>query len=202
MARKKIKEPTPFENAYYVHYNKDTGIILSVNNYRNDDYTDAIEITADQHDRFCTGKDEFSDFVVGIVIDENGKDVHGLISQKLVEEYNFKNKLLIWIDDELEDADITVHWDEANAEWVFVASDELRQRYYDNKIPLGSISFFVTLGKEPNFLIRTISIVLKDLVFDKIKIPFESSWEKNIETISMTSNLINLQYSLKIWRIT
>lgn len=198
--KKRIVEDQPVVQKYYVHYDPTTNQIVSVNNHRNEDYTHAVEISFDEYDRLVTGRDKFNDFYIGVVIQSDGSATTGLISKKIIQEHNFKNRFLAWIEKEQDLADIYIHWDQYNAQWVFLVSDEFRQKYYDNKLPVSAISFFVTLGKDPNFLLRSIEMDLKKLVEDKIVIKFESKWESNIDMISLTANLSSLCYSLKVWR--
>jgi len=199
--KSKIVEDTVVLPKYYVHYDPTSNQIVSVNNHRHDGYTHAVEISFDEYDRLVTGRDKFSDFHVGVVIQSDGSAINGLVSKKIIQEHNFKNRFLTWIDQEHDPADIYVHWDQYNGQWVFLVSDEFRQKYYDNKLPISTISFFVTLGQDPNFLLRSIAIDLKKLVEDKVVIKFESKWESNIDMISLTANLSSLRYSLKVWKI-
>lgn len=199
--KKRVVEDLPIVQQYYVHYDPSTNQLLSANNYRNDLYTHAVEVSFDEYDRFVTGRDKFHDFHVGVVIQSDGSAVTGLVSKKIIQEHNFKNRFLIWIDQESANSDISVHWDQYNSYWVFFVSDDFRQKYYDNKLPISTISFFVTLGRDPNFLLRAIEIDLKKIVQDKVVIPFDSKWESSIDMISLTANLSSLSYSLKVWKI-
>jgi len=200
MARpKKIKDPLSIVSKFYAHYDASTNEILSVNNYRNLEYTDAVEIPFDTYERLLTGKDKFEDFYAGIVV-ANGNPVMGLIYRRLLLKHNFNNRLLSWIEGTVESPEIDIHWDGFNKKWIFVASDEFRQNYYDNKVQSLELSFFITLGKDPNFLVRSIDFDLKTLIMDKAIIDFETKWESNINLIAITSNLASLKYSLNVWR--
>jgi hypothetical protein len=203
MAKKSKKQEvitdTVVNNKFYAHYDKSTGNVFGVTNHNNTDWPYIVEITFAEYDRLVTGKDTFSDFHIGVIIQSDGTAVDGLVSKRVIQEHNFKNRLLSWIDKSIENADIEIHWDQYNRQWLFVASDQFRQQYYDNKLPIGSISFFVVLGKDPNFLLRSMDIDLRTLVLDKIIIPFDSSWESTIDLISLTSNLASIKYSLTIW---
>jgi hypothetical protein len=122
----------------------------------------------------------------------------GLVYRKLLLEHNFNNRLLSWIDEKTESPEIEIHWDGVNKKWIFVASDEFRQKYYDNKVQSLELAFFITLGRDPNFLIRSINFDLKKLVMDWAIVDFETKWENNINLISITSNLASLKYSLTV----
>ena len=200
MARpKKIKNLVEAPTKFYAHYDPITNEIVSVNNFRNLEYPDAVDISFDTYERLLTGKDKFEDFYVGVVV-ENGNPVMGLVYRRILLEHNFNNRLLSWIDDKIESPEIEIHWDGFNKKWIFVASDEFRQKYYDNKVQSLELSFFITLGRDPNFLIRSIDFDLKKLIMDKSIIDFETKWETNINLISITTNLASLNYSLNVWK--
>lgn len=189
------------EPKFYAHYNGTTRNIFSVNNHKIEDWPHFIEISFAEYERLVTGKDEFDDFYIGTVIAVDGTASLGLVSKKVIQEHNFKNRLLYWIEHETENANMEIHYDAYNSQWVFLVSDEFRQKYYANQLPISSISFFITLGKDPNFLLRVINIDLKSIVSDKILINFDSKWESNIDLIAITSNLSTITYSLKVWKI-
>jgi len=196
----KKNKTLPIEQKYYAHYNADTGVIFSVNNFRDNSHSHAVELAFEQYERLATFKEKFTDYHVGAVVNLSGETVTGLISRKVIQDHIFKNNILKWIDEDTDTANLTVNWDEFNKQWVFVAADSLRQLYYDNTLPIGSILIFVTIGGDPDFLIRSIELDLKKLVLDKIIVGFDTTWESNIDKIAITASLSNLSYSLKIWK--
>jgi hypothetical protein len=199
---KKIKvQPPVAEPKYYAHYDAVTNQIFSINNFRNSEHPHAVEVAFEEYDRLVTGKDKLGDFYIGTVIKTDGTVVNGLVSKKIIQEHNFKNRLLSWIEDTCELADIEIHWDAFNNQWIFVASDNLRKVYYDNKLPINVINFYIVLHNNPNFLLKTIEIDLKKIVIDKVIVPFTSKKESQIEDISLTTNLAVLKYSLNVWKI-
>ena len=185
------------ESKYYVYYNDTDNKLISVSNQLQPQFEHLINITFNEYSKLITGVHKFADYHVGVVIDAEGNPAKGLVSNQVIIENTFKNRLLAWIDTE---TDIEIHWDQYNSQWVFVASDNLRQQYYDNKLPDISVSFFVTLGQDPNFLLRTIDIDFKTITLDKVSVKFESKYEENIQDVAVTSNLTTLDYSLKLWR--
>ena len=188
------------ESKYYVYYNDTDNKLISVSNQLQPQFEHLINITFNEYSKLITGVHKFADYHVGVVIDAEGNPAKGLVSNQVIIENTFKNRLLAWIDTETDSADIEIHWDQYNSQWVFVASDNLRQQYYDNKLPDISVSFFVTLGQDPNFLLRTIDIDFKTITLDKVSVKFESKYEENIQDVAVTSNLTTLDYSLKLWR--
>jgi len=120
---------------------------------------------------------------------------------RVIEEHNFKNRLLKWIDNkDTDNAEIEIHRDEYNKQWLFLASDDFRKKYYENKLPIADLLIFVTLGNDPDFLIRTFKMELKKIVLDKLIFPYETKWEENINEIALTTNLASIKYALKVWR--
>ena len=121
MARsKKLKDPLIDIPKFYAHYDAFTNEIISVNNFRNLEYTDAVEVSFETYERLVTGKDKFEDFYVGVVV-ENGNPIMGLVYRKLLLEHNFNNRLLSWIDEKTESYEIEIHWDGINQKWIFVS---------------------------------------------------------------------------------
>ena len=199
--RKKIEPLVDIivESKYYAYYDDIDNRLISISNQILSQFDHSIEITFDEYSKLVTGVHKFIDYHVGVVIDAEGNPVKGLVSNQVAIENTFKNRLLAWIDSETKLADIEIHWDQYNQQWIFVASDDLRQQYYDNKLPNTSVSFFITLGQDPNFLLRTIDIDFKTITLDKVAVKFESKYEKTINEIAITSNLATLDYSLKVW---
>ena len=195
--RKTVVDLTP---RFYVHYD-DSNSIISVNNHRVLDHPNFIEIDYVHYEKLILGHVKFSDFDIGTVIDNNGNPTLGLVPKYLLSDLNFKNRLIKWIDSEVENSEIEIHWDEYGNQWIFNLSDQFRQKYYDNRLPISTVSFFVILGRDPNFLIRTIDLEFKRLILDKVSINFETEWEKDINKISLTASLSSIQYSLKVWKI-
>jgi hypothetical protein len=199
MAKRKKKVVVELTPRFYAHYDE-SNTIVSVNNHRNSDYSNAIEIDYVHYEKFLLGHVKFSDFDIGTVIDLNGNPILGLVPKYLLDDLNFKNRLLKWIEQDTEDSEIDVHWDEYNKQWIVNLSDGFRQKYYDNRLPVSSLSLFVVLGRDPNFLIRTIDLEFKKLILDKVLIPFETKWEHDIGKISLTASLSSIKYSLKVWK--
>lgn len=199
--RKKIQPVVDIivESKYYAYYDDVDGKLISVSNQIIPQFDHSIEVTLDEYSKLVTGVHKFIDYHVGVVIDAEGNPVKGLVSNQVAIENTFKNRLLAWIDSETDLANIEIHWDQFNKQWIFVASDDLRQQYYDNKLPNTSVSFFITLGQDPNFLLRTIDIDFKTITLDKVAVGFESKYEERIKDVAVTSNLATLDYSLKIW---
>ena len=191
-----VDEPSKF----YAHYDAASGAIISMNNFRDNAYADAVEVTYEQYENLVSGKEDFLDYKIGIVIDATGKPVPGLIYTKTSVKRNFNRGLINWVG-KLDDADVTVHWDQYNSKWVILMSDGLRKLFYGNKLPTGGISFYVVMNSDPNMLVRIINVGFQKLCMDKVEVSFESKFEKDIGSIRLVPDLAEIRCSLEIWRI-
>lgn len=207
MAKKKklkvVKSvPTVVEETvkFYAHYDATSGAIISMNNFKDSRYPDAVEVTYEQYENLVSGKEEFADYKVGIVIDVLGKPVPGLIYTKANVERSFTRGLVKCIT-KTDNSDVTVHWDQYNSKWVILMSDALREMFYGNKLPTGGISFYVVMNGDPNMLVRIINVGFQKLCVDKVEVLFESTLEKDIDKIQIIPDLSEIRYSLEIWRV-
>ena len=197
MARKKL--PPSFElpkETYYAYYDKISKVLLAITNEVHPEYTDFLEVDFDTYERLVSGKEKFSDYLLGHVKEEE-KTVLKLMP-KLEHAYHFKNTMLeIIVDDVTKNTDLIVEWNNVNKEWNFFLSQEgksrLAQRTTDSKI-----LFFVILESDYNFLIRTIDINSNDLVTKYcVGIPFTTDIETQLDKISIATKLIFESYGLR-----
>jgi len=65
-----------------------------------------------------------------------------------------------------------------------------------------TLTFFITLETDFDFLVRTITFNIKDLVLDKVCVPFVSSVEEKIDKISISTKSLFSSYGLTIWKKT
>jgi hypothetical protein len=194
MARKSPQFITP---KFYIHYDKKTGEIISSSNEINTAYS-KIEITYDEHERFLYGIDKFGDYQVGLVKTTDNQTVLALV-QKADQGYAFKNNMFEWIQDAPnKSTECVVTWDKINQQWIFSISKKCQERFKEN-ITTDTLLFFVMLENDFDFLIRTISFNIQDLLaVDEIKRPFESRIEHDITKISIASKIVFQSYGLKI----
>ena len=196
MARKR-KPPVPYIPVYYAYYDKKTGNILSVTNEKTPIYTSGIKISYEEFDRFVSGKEKFTDFLIGHVRTPDNKSVLSIIPAP-VQSYVVKNNILEWITDfPSVDTELVVTWDTSNRNWVFQVSDECKDRLLLGLAPRKFI-FFIMLKDDFDFLVRTIIIETHDLLNGQVKLDFISKFEHDINNISIASNLFFESYGLKI----
>ena len=192
MARKKkFVEPK-----FYAYYDKASKQMFLVTNEKSTRYKDYIEITADVHEALVSGKEKFSDYIIGHVRTDDGKKVLKLIP-KLQEAYTFRNTLFEIISDPVErDTEFTVKWDSTKSQWIFSMSTAAKKRTADS-ISDTKLVFFIILEHDYDFLIRSILIDANDLLsHPKVTVPFTTDIEQQIDRISIATKLTFESYGL------
>ena len=180
---------------YYIYYEKKTGEILSVSNEKNSSYEYGIEVDFDVAENFLSGKWKFRDYQVGYHKDSGKPTVLSLTNE--FSGYNFNNKVFEWITDDNQSADCTVEWNLRDQVWNFSLSQSFKQEYKSILAP--KLVFFVTLENDSDFLIRTIFIATQELLDSVcVTVPFESSFERDINKIAISSKLVFKNYRLKV----
>ena len=180
------------ETKYYVYYDKETGTILSVTNEIHSFYQHNVEISFDSYERLVSGIDKFSDYRIGTKVD-------GAIGLVLLEEerYNFKNKLLTWIDSmPSRKTDFIVEWHRATQVWKFSLSEYGKSRLITDVPQI--VSFFVTLHSDFDFLVRSFDIKVPGLFVEPVYLPFENKFEDDITQLEIATKTGNFSYGLVI----
>jgi hypothetical protein len=181
MAKKKkiIPPPQLLPSTFYIHYDFETGNIVSVSNEKLTIHTHSLEITFEEYENFILNKHKLVDFKV-----EDDR----LICTKIDKSKIKINKLKEINSDKT--ADIEIYYD--NNYWTFLLNSGARQQYYDKKIINTDIVIFLTSANDRNYLINTFKLNLKELVLDKSVIPF--TMEKDIDFSLITNS--DLVYNL------
>ena len=195
MAKKQPRNSSP---KYYVYYDKQTGKILSATNEISTRYDYGLEIPFAEFEKFMSGEYKFQDFVVGYKNLNDKSTLSLLLRDRYGADYTFRNSMVVWITEQSKDAECVVEWDKSNSTWNFYL-DENYKKNYNSAIRDMQLLFFVTLETDFDFLIRTISIRVSDLLeSNNISIPFESTMEFKIDKISISTNSILKSYKLKV----
>ena len=182
---------------YYVYYDKKTGRILSVSNEVNPKYEFGIDVEFEDVQNFLSGAWHFKDYVVDYKRLSNGSTVLAIMATE-DQGYTFKSSLFEWITETDNSTECVVEWDEPNQSWNFMLDPMFKKTYNDNLLTPRLI-FFVMLEADFDFLIRTIFVDFDDLLsHDKVVVPFETSFEKDIKHVSISSRLVFKNYKLKI----
>jgi len=198
MARKKLPPPpAQLTDTYYAYYDPVTNQLLSVTNEKISLYNDYLEVDFDTYERLVTGREKFSDYLLGHIKTED-KTVLKLIP--VVEHaYSFKNTMLEVIsENKIKDPELVVEWHGVNKEWNFFVSATAKGRL-NVKLDSAKILFFIILENDYDFLIRTIIIDSQELLSQKcVGIPFASEIENYIGKLSVASRLIFESQALRI----
>lgn len=199
MARKKkvIVETIPTVQEYYAYFDPETDNVFLVTNMLHDEYTHYAKITKDQHKELCDGKVQFSECIIDRQFGINGNIEHKLITKQTFNEFQFKNKSLMWVNAVPDDAtEFVIEYDKN--QWAFSVTDAgrsiLQGAMYDS-----TLVFFVTLETDFDFLVRTFYIRLHDVLkAGKIVYDFDSNFEKDISQLSITTKKFFNNYGLKV----
>jgi len=185
---------------YYAYYDK-AGNITSVSNQLLEDQDTFIQITYEIFENFVTCREIFSNWVVNKT--KNSSNDFGVeLVLRSQQALTFKNNMFEIIQDSsIENLEVTVHWDGYYKRWIFVLSDEARQRIYDNEVGSKVLTFYITYEHAFDFLIRTIEIQIENLITDKVIIPFEHAIEEEYDKISISTKSVFRSYGISSWRI-
>lgn len=189
----------------YAYFDIDTGSVLAFSNELRSEYEYKIEVTKEQYHRFVSGIEKFSDWVI---CRTKNVDHEFELVQKENQSMLFKNSLFEKITNNNSDlaTELTIHLDAFKKVWVFIITDEFRQRIYDENhisgIRYKHVEFYITVANEPNMLIQTIIIDIQQLIQDKTSIPFVSEYELDIKKINIFTRNAFFSYRIQEWKET
>ena len=199
MARKRklipvVEQITPQE--YYAYFDPETDKVFLVTNVLHDTHTHYAKITKDQHREICDGKVKFEECIIDRQFGLEGRIEHKLITKQIYDEFQFKNKSLVWVSTDVADPEFVVEYESDH--WAFTVTEKgrsiLHGAMYDS-----TLVFFVTLETDFDFLVRTFYIRLHDVLkAGKITYTFESNFEKDITHLSITTKKFFNDYRLEI----
>ena len=189
-------------NKLYAYFDISTGNLLAFSNELRSEYEYKLEVSKEEYHRFVSGIEKFTDWVVSRT--KNSDHEFELI-QKDQHSVLFKNNLFEKIlYPPTDDTELTIHWDQTNRVWIFIITDDFRQRIYDenhiSSIRYKGVEFYITVANEPNMLIQNISIDIQTLIQDKTVIPFVSNYELDIKKINIFTKNPFYSYGITLWR--
>ena len=186
--KKKILPPPPvLTNTYYAYYDKDTKQLLALTNEKINIYNDYLEVDFDTYESLVSGRQKFSDYLLGLVT--SGETTSLKLLPVIEHAYNFKNTMLdIVVPSSVKKPELTVEWNNANKEWNFFISPLAKSRLI-TRIN-AKILFFIILESDYDFLIRSISIDTTKLFSQVcVGVKFESKLEEQIDKISVATGV-------------
>jgi hypothetical protein len=186
------------EPTFWAYYDKATGNILAVTNVDDKKQKNRIEITPELHSRLVAGKEKFSDYTVGYLRSDDGKNILSITAKKDL-AFIFKNTMLTVVSlPPADDTDVIVEWNKEQESWFFSLSEDAKKTI---ALKFGDIRivFFVTLENDFDFLVRTIVLNNEDLMAkEKIQIPFEHDIETQINKITISTKIVYQSYGLLV----
>lgn len=185
----------------YAYFDIDTGSLLAFSNELRSEYEYKLEVTKEQYHVFVSGIEKFSDWVV---CRTKNIDYEFELVQKEKQHILFKNNLFEKITNNNNTPELTIHWDAFKKVWIFIITDEFRQRIYDetlsSSISYKDAEFYITLANEPNFLLQTVIIDIKQLIQDKTIVPFVSEYELDIKKVNIFTRNPFFSYGIQEWK--
>jgi hypothetical protein len=198
MARKKIAPPPKyFPDTFYAYYDIETKQLLSVTNQKITLYKDFLEIDFATYEKLVTGKEKFSDYLLGLV-DEGDDTSLQLVALKETAP-RFKNTMLDIIKEQpVTTPELLVEWHESNKVWNFFLSIDGQNRF-KHKTDHEKLLFFVILETDYNFLVRTIVVDKQELCTNTcVGVAFEQALELDISKINIATTLVFRSKQLRI----
>jgi hypothetical protein len=189
----------------YVYFDITTGSVLAFSNELRTEYEHKLEVTKEQYHLFVSGIEKLTDWVV---CRTKNIDYEFELVQREKQHILFKNNLLEKITNNTADSasELTIHWDAFKKVWVFIITDDFRQRIYDEHqisgIRYKDVEFYITVANEPNMLIQKIIIDIQQLIQDKTVVPFVSEYELDIKKINIFTRNPFFSYNIQEWKET
>ena len=187
----------------YAYFDIDTGNLLAFSNELRSEYEYKLEVTTEQYHIFVSGIEKFSDWVV---CRTKNIDCEFELVQKEKQNILFKNSLFERITSNTNlTPELTVHWDAFKKVWIFIITDEFRQRIYsgdihDSRLRSKNVEFYITVANDPNILIQQIKIDIENLIQDKTVIPFVSEYELDIKKVNIFTRNPFFSYGIQTWK--
>jgi hypothetical protein len=159
---------------YFLHYNSDTGELLSISNEQTTDIM-FIKIDTETAGSFMSGGKKFLHYYVDI----NAK----ILVSKISDNITSANGLTV-IDKSSKTGEIKIQWLE-NHGWKLLSNKEIHP-----------VNFFISY-KNLNFLVRKINVNNKNL---NQLISFEHDFENDIDNIFISTKTTDIKYGFLEWR--
>ena len=181
---------------YYACYDEKTRRIIGVTNEDNGNYENKLEIPVEDYIDFVSGKKQIFDYIVEHV-GPPGSTTFEVIPIK-TNSFQFKNNLLETVSKFSDNSELTVYWNGKNKSWDFSIDANAAER--EKKLAKDfKLIFFITLENDYDFLVRTITFDLHQIIWNKlVSIPFVSSLEDDSRKISISTKKHFNSYRLVI----
>lgn len=169
----------------YVSFEKNTGRIFGISNEKDPD-ANLIEVSLKEVESLLEGKESFSNYAV----EYNPKTKTLEFVNKfehVFDHFSVNDFIYEILENDIEDADITLTQDIPNTCWKIELGKELKKNLRSKGVSLNSgLLFSVTAKGDPNILYKTLSVHFGTIVNDNyFIIPFSMPFETEKENISI-----------------
>lgn len=188
----------PPDNKFYVYYNKDTGDITALTNglLNRPGFDDYVEVPVELYEKLSDRKISLHQWIVSTTTSNNAESTIEVIPRNF-KDFSFKNNSFdVVIEPPDVSTEVVVEWSKKTKHWVFSISQDFRITMAGKNFSTDKLSFFIVLENDFDFLIRTMYISLNDLSKNHVYIPFETSFENNIDNIAVVTKKVFNNYGL------
>jgi hypothetical protein len=183
------KYSIPLISKYMIYFDPVTYDILSMTNEKRKDLTNFFEIDFEKVRPFLEGKQDPRQYKVVLNPSNTFELVSKIINQDL------KSSVLVPIS--LSALDSCLNVVHTNSSWKILLSDNEQKRLTNNIVDY-VLYIFITSKHNKNFLYRTVTVNLDELIKNgEVIIPFESSLENDLSKIMLSTIKFFESYSLK-----
>ena len=167
---------------YYVYFTDAGKIDAITNEKRESTALGFITVDYKRVEHFLTGTENFIDYVVSLA----DKDTPMIV--KKTEDAGVNTNWIVNIQSPVTDkTTLNIVWNEVNKSWDFCIQESYKQQISTLNLN-AQLLFFITLRSNANFLVRIITIDMKELIEAKqIEIPWTSNAERNFSKLFVST---------------
>jgi hypothetical protein len=174
-----------------VYFDRNTKNILAITNESRTDFTDFFETDSKKVENFLAGKDNFNNYKIFLNASNQFEIVSKIINQDL------KASMLVNIGVSNADASMIIENDILNGQWKLSLKTEERDRLKENIVNY-KMTLFVTSSSNKNFLFRSITIDLNDIINkETVLVPHELTIETLPNKIMLSTVKFFDSYALR-----
>lgn len=183
----------PKSNLYFVYFNEDGNIDAITNEKKLNSKLNCIEFDYKRVEKFFKGDENFINYKVSLA----DKDTPTIV--KKTEDAGINTNFLIVIDQTVsDDTTLIIEWNLFKKSWIFKIAESYKLQLKELGLN-AQLLFFVTLKTNQNFLIRTISIDIKELINpDVFEVEWETAFETDFSNLSISTRKFFDSYGIQV----
>jgi len=183
----------PKSNLYFVYFNEDGNIDAITNEKKLNSKLNCIEFDYKRVEKFFKTTENFINYKVSLV----DKDTPTIV--KKTEDAGINTNFLIPINKlPSNDTTLIIQWDRATKSWIFKIDDAYKLQLKELGLN-AQLLFFITLKINQNFLIRSISINITNLVkTGTINVEWITPVEQEFHKLSVTTRRFFDSYGIQV----